>query len=153
MLYIGLLLISVCLSLGCISSDVPTGDTIYLDPSSPTFELPIRSLRSTVSWYLDERENILRVDEIPDKVETSYLLNYKDLPAGEHIFGAEDANGRKEWTIYIDKDESSATKTEVKEQTDSDEGGSAQRGYGRNTPREERHQKAIEYRNRMQQES
>ncbi len=99
-LLIATIILSVVLFFsGCISSDVPTDTPIVLSKDNPSYDVVIRSDNSKVTWTFDDKS---RVDEIPEGAKTAhFLLEYKDIPIGNHVLKVEDSDNNLEWQVQV----------------------------------------------------
>ncbi len=99
LLIVTIILSVVLLFSGCISSDVPTDTPIVLSKDNPSYDVVVRSDNSKVTWTFDDKT---RVDEIPKGGKTAhFLLEYKDIPIGNHVLKVEDSDNDLEWQVQV----------------------------------------------------
>ncbi len=99
-LFIGTIILSIVLLFsGCIDSDVPTDKPIVLSKDNPTFNVTIKSDNTKVTWTFD---GTARTDDLRGDINTAnYLLEYKNIPVGNHVLRVEDSDGNLEWQVQV----------------------------------------------------
>lgn len=100
-LFIGTILLSIALLFsGCLNSDTPRDQPIILSKDSQTFDVVVRTDSSKVTWTLDGNQS--RTDQTPEGSRTAhYLLEYKNIPVGNHVLKVEDSDTDLEWQIQV----------------------------------------------------
>lgn len=115
-LLITTIILSIVLFSGCVNSDIPTDKPIVLSKDNPSFDVIVRSDNSKLTWTIDNKS---RTDDLSGDINTAhYLLEYKDIPVGNHILKAEDSENGLEWEVQVIGTPEEQAQNGIKENSD-----------------------------------